>query len=800
MKIYILLLLTALHCAAATLNVPAQYATVQLAVNAAQPGDTVLIAPGTYNETVTLARNGTAENKITIDGQAVGSVTIKKMAVKYSYHVIKNITFTGTYSALDWLVQFKFGANFNILQDCVVNANNSKTVQGISWESQPSAWTTEATDNIIERVTIKNVFAYPMLGLSGQRNIVRNCHFKDGIAVDFLRLFGANNHIHDNIFENNLAQDGAGFHPDFVQTFGNNGGASYGHIIERNRVNNIQGGQIFQLSATGQQDFRDWTVRNNIFSNVVLGGGGSMPGVLLYNNVFYKIGSPVTFGFRAFTQYGVANTHPIYAQMIAPTLSGNMVADGDNGQFQYGGWYQVRADTISQSGIEAGKTYYAYTRNTARIVYNGVSYSNTQTFTGVNGVTTWTKTASTASDLETATVYAQGTITYAGTTYARDAIIQCDGVNRTYTSTWPEKVALWRVVVETSDYSSVKNNVFLDCGAAGSWQGFYAFDPRCKNVSADYNYVGKDGFKAVLAKVPQNEIGSLSGWNYSGWYEPNGINGGNPGFVDFSNLDFRIGSTSILKDEGAVLSGVTGDFIGTPRPLGAAPDIGAFEYDDGSPPPVVTPGTPPTAPSALAATATGATTATIGWTDNANNESVFEIERSLNGSTWTKTNTLTANSTSLVVTGLTASTLYYWRVRAVNGDGNSAFTNTASATTQATPVINLPPAAPDMFAAIAIGAHSIALTWDDNSADETGFEVACSPDEIAWVVLITTAPNATSWVNSGLAPATTYYYRARAVNAYGASAWTAVDAETTAATPPNKPARAKMRQLNGGTP
>ena len=44
-------LVTAVPVQAATINVPADYATIQAAVNAANPGDTIIVAAGTYSGT-----------------------------------------------------------------------------------------------------------------------------------------------------------------------------------------------------------------------------------------------------------------------------------------------------------------------------------------------------------------------------------------------------------------------------------------------------------------------------------------------------------------------------------------------------------------------------------------------------------------------------------------------------------------------------------------------------------------------------------------------------------------------------
>ena len=93
-------------------------------------------------------------------------------------------------------------------------------------------------------------------------------------------------------------------------------------------------------------------------------------------------------------------------------------------------------------------------------------------------------------------------------------------------------------------------------------------------------------------------------------------------------------------------------------------------------------GTPPAAPSGLSAAAASSNQINLAWTDNASTESGFRIERSTDGANFTEIATVGANTTSHPNTGLAAGTTYHYRVRAYNASGTSAYSNTASATTQ----------------------------------------------------------------------------------------------------------------------
>jgi len=193
--------------------------------------------------------------------------------------------------------------------------------------------------------------------------------------------------------------------------------------------------------------------------------------------------------------------------------------------------------------------------------------------------------------------------------------------------------------------------------------------------------------------------------------------------------------------------------------------------------------TPPAAPSNLTATAASSSQINLSWTDNSNNEDGFRIERcqGVGCANFAEITTVGANATSYLNTGLTASTAYQYRVRAYSSPGNSAYSNIASATTLATAVT---PAPPSNLTATAISGSQIDLVWTDNSNNEIGFKIERSLEGTLFSQIATVGGNVTTYSDSNLLPGITYYYRVRAYNGTGDSAYSNTANATTFLLPP----------------
>ena len=122
----------------------------------------------------------------------------------------------------------------------------------------------------------------------------------------------------------------------------------------------------------------------------------------------------------------------------------------------------------------------------------------------------------------------------------------------------------------------------------------------------------------------------------------------------------------------------------------------------------------------------------------------------------------TTTSTSYVNTGAAAGITYYYKVRAVNSAGTSAYSNIVSGRAKAAI-----PAAPRVTIGNSSASGKPQLTWAavDGAAK---YEIYRSTQQSTGFTLLGTTTS-TSYVNTGAAVGKTYYYKVRALNVDGAA-------------------------------
>jgi hypothetical protein len=197
---------------------------------------------------------------------------------------------------------------------------------------------------------------------------------------------------------------------------------------------------------------------------------------------------------------------------------------------------------------------------------------------------------------------------------------------------------------------------------------------------------------------------------------------------------------------------------------------------------------PPVPPTALIATTASGTRINLAWTDNSADEQGFRVERAPDVAgvpgTFAQIASVGVNVTTYGNTGLVNGTRYWYRVRAYNAGGTSVESNVADATT-----LRLPNAPSNMQAA-AVSPSTVDISWTDNSDNETSYRLDRALDNAGvpggFASVATLGADVTTYRNTGLKSGTSYWFRVRAQNSVGNSAFApAVNVTTMPAIPPS---------------
>ncbi len=165
----------------------------------------------------------------------------------------------------------------------------------------------------------------------------------------------------------------------------------------------------------------------------------------------------------------------------------------------------------------------------------------------------------------------------------------------------------------------------------------------------------------------------------------------------------------------------------------------------------------PVSPTNLVVTDTAALSVQLSWTDNSLQESGFVVERAEEQSEiFEEVGNVGANIITYTDNGLKQRTDYRYRIKAINGENASTYTNIVEVKTER----NLE-SAPSELQMIDRSATSITLSWEDNTSAESAFllERTGAGDNQQFFVVATIPSNQTTYTDQGLLPDSQYSYR-----------------------------------------
>jgi hypothetical protein len=172
---------------------------------------------------------------------------------------------------------------------------------------------------------------------------------------------------------------------------------------------------------------------------------------------------------------------------------------------------------------------------------------------------------------------------------------------------------------------------------------------------------------------------------------------------------------------------------------------------------VTTPNVPvPAAPSNLQNTGFGLSLISLSWTDNANDESGYRVQRKVGDGEFIQIAELAAGSTSFNDTEVTELETYFYLVYAFNSNGVSAFSNLAQ--------VDLPFFSPTNLTVQGISSTQVELNWFDNSEVETGYRIERKIGSGPYITIVNVGNSVSSFSDLTVNPATNYTYRIRGIS------------------------------------
>ena len=151
------------------------------------------------------------------------------------------------------------------------------------------------------------------------------------------------------------------------------------------------------------------------------------------------------------------------------------------------------------------------------------------------------------------------------------------------------------------------------------------------------------------------------------------------------------------------------------------------------------------------------------WSDNSDNELGFYLERSEDDGPFNPIDTVAANTTSYLDTGLEVGVVYTYRVQAYGEYSVSEYSGSANGMLMVAAV-----SAPDNLTVSEVE-NTAELSWNDNSDNEIGFYIERSEGGAAFMVIDSVSAGVTVFADTSLMIEVDYSYRVQAYNEYTVS-------------------------------
>ena len=177
----------------------------------------------------------------------------------------------------------------------------------------------------------------------------------------------------------------------------------------------------------------------------------------------------------------------------------------------------------------------------------------------------------------------------------------------------------------------------------------------------------------------------------------------------------------------------------------------------------------PAVPANLAVSTASTSQLNLSWSAASGADS-YKVFRSASSGSGYSEIASGVTATSYNNTGLSQGTRYYYKIKATNDEGDSAYSTEVNAFTLPGQVTGL--------SASAQSNTQINLSWNNPSGTETGYQVHRATSSGGTYSSVGT-PTGTTFNNTGLTQNSTYYYKVLAVNAAGNGAFSSIVNETT---------------------